>query len=206
MNNPAETELIDRCRRGEAAAWDQLFDLHYAATARFVFQLAPDFKREDVEEICQDAFMAVIKRLESFRGQSQFQTWLFCIAANKARDYRERQNAAKRGGGAVTLSLHATDPEMGPAIDPPGSDPGPDTQLIKAERLAMVGHALQQLELPCREMIELRYFGDLSYEEIGLTLRLNPKTVSSRLSRCLDRLAAVARGLLARENSTPYSV
>ena len=99
MGSDAETELIARCRWGEAGAWDELFDRHYAAAGRFVFQLGHEFSREDVEEICQEVFLSVIRNLETFHGGSQFQTWLFRIAANKARDYRQRQHAAKRGGG-----------------------------------------------------------------------------------------------------------
>src|SRR5207245_9593428 len=113
MGSDAEAELLARCRQGEAGAWDELFDRHYAAAGRFVFQLGHDFTREDAEEICQEVFLSVIKNLDSFHGQSQFQTWLFRIAANKARDYRERQRAAKRGGGQITLSLQAEDPENG---------------------------------------------------------------------------------------------
>ena len=63
--------------------------------------------REDAEEICQEVFLSVIRNLDSFHGESQFQTWLFRIAANKARDYRERRNAAKRGGGQNPISLQA---------------------------------------------------------------------------------------------------
>src|SRR5580765_902789 len=99
MSAGPENELLARCRRGEAAAWDELFDLHYAAAGRFVFQLGSDFTREDVEEICQEVFLSVIKNISSFHGESQFQTWLFRIAANKARDYREKLHAIKRGGG-----------------------------------------------------------------------------------------------------------
>src|ERR1043166_2867075 len=99
-----EAELLARCRRGEAKAWDELFDLHYAAAGRFVFQLAPDFTREDAEEICQETFLSVIRNLDSLHGESQFQTWLFRIAANKARDYRDRRLAAKRGGGQTPVS------------------------------------------------------------------------------------------------------
>jgi RNA polymerase sigma-70 factor (ECF subfamily) len=105
----AEAQLLARCRRGEAAAWDELFDRHYAAAGRFVFQLASDFTREDVEEVCQEVFLSVIRNLNSFQGESQFQTWLFRIAANKARDFREKRNAAKRGGGQLPLSLQAED-------------------------------------------------------------------------------------------------
>ena len=50
---------------------------------------------------------------------------------------------------------------------------------------------------PCREIIELRYFGDLSYDEISRSLNLNPKTVSSRLSKCLDRLEAITWKIFA---------
>ena len=65
-------------------------------------------------------------------------------------------------------------------------------------QLALVHQALDQLGEPCREIIELRYFGDLSYDEISRSLSLNPKTVSSRLSKCLDRLEGIARQIFAR--------
>jgi RNA polymerase sigma-70 factor (ECF subfamily) len=195
-----ESELIARCRHGEADAWDELFDLHYAAAGRFVFQLASDFTREDVEEICQEVFLSVIKHLDAFHGESRFQTWLFRIAANQARDYREKRIAAKRGGGQTTVSLQAGDPETGLAPDPPASGPGPDEQVMDAEQMANLRAALDRVDKPCREIIELRYFGDLSYEELSATLQLNPKTVSSRLSRCLDRLEEMAHRMFAREN------
>ncbi|MGD0087397.1 MAG: sigma-70 family RNA polymerase sigma factor [Verrucomicrobiota bacterium] len=197
---PEESELITRCRHGEADAWDELFDLHYAAAGRFIFQLASDFTREDAEEICQEAFLAVVKNLDAFHGESRFQTWLFRIAANKARDYREKRIAAKRGGGQIPVSLQAEDPESGLAPDPPANLPGPDEMIMNAEQMAGVRAALDRVGEPCREIIELRYFGDLSYEELSATLQLNPKTVSSRLSKCLDRLEAIARGIFSREN------
>ena len=107
MGLDQESELLTRCRRGDAAAWDELFNLHYAPASRFIFQLAHDFTWEDAEEICQEVFLSVIKNIDSFHGGSQFQTWLFRIATNKARDYRERRHAAKRGGGQTTISLDA---------------------------------------------------------------------------------------------------
>src|SRR5262249_4444142 len=121
-------------------------------------------------------------------------------------DYRERQRAAKRGGGQIPLSLQAEDPETGLAPDPPSSAPGPDGALLSAERMMLLREALDQLSDPCREVIELRYFGDLTYEEIGAALELNIKTVSSRLSKCLDRLEVIARQTFSGEKSTPFSV
>ncbi len=195
----SEAELLARCLKGEADAWDILFDRHYQAAARFVFQLGYDFTREDVEEICQEVFLTVIKHLNSFQGNCQFQTWLFRIAANKARDYRQKQHAAKRGGGQVIIPLQPFDPDEGIGVDPPSPSPGPDLALLISERLTMVGQALEQLPDPCREVIELRYFADLSYEEIAASLGLNAKTVSSRLSKCLDRLESIAKTMLSTE-------
>jgi RNA polymerase sigma-70 factor, ECF subfamily len=202
MSSDLESGLIRRCRAGDADAWDELFDRHYAATGRFIFQLAHDFTREDVEEITQEVFLSVIKNLPSFRGGSQFQTWVFRIAANKARDYRQRRSAAKRGGGRVPVPLHPVNDADGPVLDPPADAPAPDLALMNAERMALLNRALEQLGEPCREIIELRYFGDLGHEEIGRALDLNPKTVSSRLSKCLDRLEAVARTVFSRAKLT----
>jgi RNA polymerase sigma-70 factor (ECF subfamily) len=195
----SEAELLARCRRGEADAWDKLFDAHYAAAGRFIFQLAPDFSHEDADEICQEVFLSVIKSLNAFNGESRFQTWLFRIATNKARDFREKRIAAKRGGGQATISLQAENPETGLTPDPPSSAPGPDEFLMNAEQLSLVRDSLEQLDEPCREIVELRYFGDLSYEELSATLNLNVKTVSSRLSKCLDRLEEIARKIFSRE-------
>jgi RNA polymerase sigma-70 factor, ECF subfamily len=199
VNTLSETELITCCLKGDAQAWDELFTRHYAAAGRFVFQLGHTFTREDVEEICQETFLTVIKHLNTFERNCQFQTWLFRIAANKARDYRDKQTAMKRGGGQITIPLHPQEGEDTLPIDPPSAALSPDKALLKAEQLHLVGEAVEQLDIPCREVIELRYFADLSYEEIAGALSLNPKTVSSRLSKCLDKLEAIAQRLLAPE-------
>ncbi len=203
MSRETESELIARCRQGQPAAWDELFDRFYPATGRFVFQLGHDFSREDTEEICQEVFLSVIQNLGSFRGQSQFQTWLFRIAANQARDFYQRRQAAKRGGGQVPVSLQAETPEGVMLVDPPSAAPGPDLVLLARERLELVQAAVRELGDPCREIVELRYFGELSYEEISAALELNPKTVSSRLSKCLDRLEQIARAIFSGAKPTP---
>jgi RNA polymerase sigma-70 factor (ECF subfamily) len=211
MNWRDEGELLARCRQGESGAWDELFDRYYAATGRFIFQLRSDISLEDVEEIGQETFLAVVKNLASFHGQSQFQTWLFRIAANKARDHWERRNAVKRGRGQPELSLDAQDDDGAPPIAAASSAPGPDEILVNAERAAAISDALNRLGVPCREIIELRYFGDMEYEEIGRALGLNVKTVSSRLSRCLDRLETIVMPMMQGGNvnsfpSNPYAV
>lgn len=206
MKDTTETRLIERCRAGETEAWNELFDRHYTPAYRFVFQLGLRMTHEDAEEICQEAFLSVIRSLDSFKGGSAFQTWFFRIAANKARDHLEKQWAAKRGGGQVPLSLNAEDPETGLTLDPPSTDNTPDAAIAHTERLDLVHAGVARLDSACREIVELRYFGDLSYEELAAALDLHPKTVSSRLSRCLDRLEEIMKETFARENLEPFSV
>ena len=199
MDASAETEMVKRCRRGETRAWDDLFDLHYSATARFLGQWGGSWTPEDIEEICQETFLAVVRNLRAFHGQSRLQTWIFRIAMNKARDYLEKQQAAKRGGGSVLWSLDALDFETGLSLDLPSPTPAPDAVAMTAENVDRVGTALTRLSTAAREIILLRYFADLSYEEIAQTLGLKPKTVSSRLSKSLDRLEVVLRQMAQEE-------
>jgi RNA polymerase sigma-70 factor, ECF subfamily len=196
-----EAELIERCRLGRAEAWDALFDKYYATVARFVFQLSADFNHEDTEEICQETFLSVVRNLGSFQGKSSFQTWLLRIASNKAMDFRGKTQAAKRGGNVTHFSLQSGGNSNEPPIDPPSPRLSPDSMLINAETCHLIRQSLDQLGESCREIIELRYYGDLSYAEIAAELRMNPKTVSSRLSKCLDQLGAIAKQFFPPESS-----
>jgi RNA polymerase sigma-70 factor (ECF subfamily) len=195
-----EAELIAECRRGRTEAWDALFDKYYGVAARFVFQLSGDFSHEETEEICQETFVSVVRNLGSFQAKSSFQTWLLRIASNKAMDHRAKTTAAKRGGNAPHVSLHGTNGSDELVIDPPSPRPAPDAALLLAENFARVRQSLDRLDAPCREIIELRYYGDLGYEEIASELQLNPKTVSSRLSRCLDQLRTIVRQIHGSEH------
>jgi RNA polymerase sigma factor (sigma-70 family) len=139
------------------------------------------------------------------------QTWLFRIAANKSKDFRERKNAIKRGSGTPSVSFNALNGKNGQPLDPPDSVPGPDQILLNKENLDLLYQAMAQLGSPCQELLELRYFGTLEYSEIAQELDLHPKTVSSRLSRCLDRFKELARPIFVGGNhksfpSNPYAV
>ena len=134
------------------------------------------------------------------------QTWLFRIAANKAKDHRDKMFAAKRGGGERPLPILEENPETGAMIDPPTGALGPDGRLLASEEMELLYAALREIGEPCREIIELRYFGEMAYEEIGEALEMNPKTVGSRLSKCLDKLEELARVRMKRESSPPFPV
>ena len=95
----------------------------------------------------------------------------------------------------ILISIDAGETDNEPPLDPPSRNPGPDVLLQIAESFRLMRESLDRLGEPCREIIELRYFGELSYDEIAAELRLNAKTVSSRLSKCLDRLLNIAKDI-----------
>ena len=72
--------------------------------------------------------------------------------------------------------------------------------MVREEDWRLVGEALVQLGGACQEILELRYFGDLSYHEISAELEINEKTVSSRLSKCRGKLETVMHNLFSRKN------
>lgn len=187
-----ESALVARCRDGDPAAWDELFNRHYDPVARFLFQFSPDFSVEDVEDLCQEVFLSAVRHLRSFGGRSALQTWLFRIAMNKARDAVEKRQAAKRGGGQVPRSLDEPHPETGAARELPSPATAPDDTLAQAETGSLLRAALEALGDPCRTLIELRYFGDLSYEAIAREFGITVKAAGSRLHKCLARLAVLA--------------
>lgn len=191
MNDGFESELIERCLNGEASAWNELFDLHYTPCVRFIFQLNPDLTREDSEEIAQEVFLSVIKNLSSFNKKCHLQTWIFKIAINKTRDFLEKRNAEKRGGGIAPMPLDHEGEDGLLHVEIPDNKNRPDKSLLIKEEYQMLITALERLNTSCKEIIQMRFFGDLSYEEIASVLNMNPKTVSSRLSKCIDRLHSI---------------
>jgi RNA polymerase sigma-70 factor, ECF subfamily len=191
-NPPNETELIRRCLKGDETAWSSLFDAYYDPLYCFLFRQSPFLAPEQVEDLCQETFSAVVQNLKSFQGRSGLKTWIFQIALHRYRDWLDQIMAAKRGSGKMNVSLDAEDPETG--LSRQVADPGlssPSQDVMKNERRAEIVESLKELGGDCEEIIRLRYFGDLSYEEISEQLKLNIKTVSSRLSKCLSKLREI---------------
>ncbi len=200
--------LIDQCRAGVAAAWERFFEIHYAPTSRFLRQLIPDGTPEEILGVCQDTFLAAIRNLGSFSGRSRARTWLFRIAANKARDFRDRRLATNRGGGRAQGVLGEDIPPSSDDLEPVPSQISPSSSdwPTSEETMLEVRRSLDLLGGSCREILELRYFADFDDETLGTALGLNPRTVSSRLSRCLGKLGELLRQGQPAAETTAESV
>lgn len=199
-NRLDESELIQRCLRGDEEAWGALLDAYYEPLYCFIFRQSPFLAPEQVEDLCQETLSAVVQNLKSFQARSGLKTWIFQIALHRYRDWVDQIMAAKRGSGKMNVSLDAEDPETG--LSRQVADTGsihPAEAMLKGEKHGEIIQALEELGGDCEQIIRLRYFGDLSYEEISQELKLNVKTVSSRLSKCLARLREIFSRVSVKE-------
>jgi RNA polymerase sigma-70 factor (ECF subfamily) len=147
----------------------------------------------DAEELAQETFLKALERIHQFRGQSQFYTWLFRIAANLTISHRRR-------GGRIRFQSMAGPQEFeesrSGALTAPIAkrrNPGPEDSAIADETGRRVLDALEELEDEFRIVVVLRDVEELDYAGIAQVLGVPVGTVKSRLhrARCLlrDRLA-----------------
>lgn len=183
---PDDTELIRRIRAGDRAAFTAL-------TKRFeekVFSLALKItgNSADAQEIAQDVFLTVYLKLDSFRGESAFSSWLYRITANTAfmrlRDRRKRRAASYDG-------TDANDDGPQPFVASP-ADPAAlaDEQLVNIEAGAKLLEAVSQLPEPFKLVFLLKDVGELSNEEVSNVVNVSLPAAKSRLHRARQFLRA----------------
>ena len=163
-----EEELVQRAKRGDAAAFGLLVSRHQAVAFRAAYVLCRD--AAEAEEAAQDAFVKAYAALPRFRSGSPLRPWLLTIVANEAR------NRARAAGRRRHLAERAA-LELPPPADPPAPDPE-----LRA--------AIARLGERDREILWLRFFADLNEAETAVALGVRRGTVKSRTSRALERLRA----------------
>ena len=183
-----DAALVARVRAGEALAFQELF-LRYR---RLVYGLACRLlnDRDEAQDLTQEVFLVVHKRLSSLREPERLRAWLCRIAITRAynieRSFRRRFRwftVPLDGPGSTELaaSPHATDPER---------------LMAAAQTRSRIDEALAALPFNCRTVVVLRDIEGLSYEEIAEALDLNVGTVKSRLSRGRETLREKLADLL----------
>jgi RNA polymerase sigma factor (sigma-70 family) len=171
----AEEELVERARRGDAAAFEELVVSYQGIAFRTAYLLAGD--AADAEEAAQDAFVKAYRALGRFRRGAPFRPWVLAIVANEARNRR------RASGRRAALTVRAREEDrLG------GAAPSPEAALLTGEKRERLLHAVESLADEHRDVIVCRYFLELSEEETAAALGLRRGTVKSRTSRALERL------------------
>jgi len=185
-----ENQLIDRAMAGDRAAFTRLVEVNQDRLFASMLQVtgSPD----EAEEVVQDAFIRAFIKLDTFKRNSQFFTWLYRIAFNSALTRRRRKRAkvsldqAREHGGLEIV-------DQGHAVDEP---------MLRRERINMVRQSMQTLTDEHRSILVLREMQEHSYEEIAEMLEISIGTVRSRLSRARRQLKLSLEAMLRSEEST----
>jgi len=163
LDSPAEAQLLARARDGEREAIALLFGRFRERIVALCFQMLRD--QDGAEDAAQEILLRAFDKMPSFRGESEFSTWLYRLALNFCLD-RQRKTARR-----ARLSEEKSEPET----------TSPDHAARIETRLA-VESALDTLGESSRLVLILREWHELSYDEIAAILRVPVGTVRSRLN------------------------
>ena len=167
---PSEQTLIDQTRSGRTEAFGELVRRHHDRLYRSLVVLTG--RREDAEDVVQEAFVLAFQKLELFQGRSQFYTWIYRIAMNCWMGQRRRLSAR--------VSVQSLQSVPG---DQPDTEDLPSDRAERVEEIGRLRAALSALPDDARTILVLRELDGANYETIAQTLDIPLGTVRSRLHR-----------------------
>lgn len=192
LSTISEPELLAQAKAGDREAFEVLVARHQAAVYRLVFRLSGN--EHDAEDILQETFLQVFRKLSTFRGEAQFTTWIYRVATNAALMHRR----AQRRHAIESLEMYL------PRFDATGHHVRLDVDYSAAARIeGLVEHrqlrrlirdALDRLPSIYRVAFALNDLEDLPASEVASLLGIDPATVRQRVHRARLML----RGYLGR--------
>ena len=193
LRAPAETEFIERLRRGEGAAFEELVAERSGEIYGLLFRLTEN--SEEARDLTQETFLRAFQSIGRFRGEADLKTWIYRIAINQARN---RWRWWRRRHKDSTVSLDATQGQSNQTLIATlaESSDNPEQQTLAHERELALRSALQKVGRAFRETVVLRDIEGFTYEEIATTLGINIGTVKSRLARGRQELKRKLEGSL----------
>jgi RNA polymerase sigma-70 factor (ECF subfamily) len=171
-----DEQLVAAALRGDQRPFAWLVGRYEARLVNYLYRLVRS--TEDAHDLAQEVFLKVYQALDRFDPQYRFSTWLFRVAQNAAIDQIRRQRLK-------LVSMTRESPEGGEERDWDfaSGDPTPYGDLRNRERGGAIQEAIDALPWEYRELILMRHFGELSYEEIATIKELPLGTVKNKLFR-----------------------
>jgi RNA polymerase sigma factor (sigma-70 family) len=140
--------------------------------------------KDDADDLTIEAFGKAFKRLSQYTPNFAFSTWLFKIATNNAIDYLRRKKK-----NTLSLDKSFENDEGGEfTMEVATEGPDPEEKVIRKEKIRLMRAVVEKLKPNYRMLVEMRYFDELSYEEISIRLDLPIGTVKAQLFRARELL------------------
>ncbi|MGO8787488.1 MAG: RNA polymerase sigma factor [Terriglobia bacterium] len=164
-----------------AEEFDHIVRSHQRRVFRVLFSLVRD--RDLADNLTQDCFLHAYEKRATFRGEASVETWLLRIAVNLARDHaRNRRLAFWRN-----ILQPAPRPDAGDTeFDLPDPGPSAEQALLAREQLAVAESVLKRISPQQRLAFSLRFFEEMTLEEIAKAMQLEVGTVKSHLFRAVS--------------------
>jgi RNA polymerase sigma factor (sigma-70 family) len=183
-----ERILVGRCLQGDGCAWERLMELHYPKVAGIVRWPKWKFDVREVEDVTQEALERIVSSLKHFRFQSSLGTFVYKITVNTCVEQLRRKTAAKRSAPCMPLDPIRSDREDIEVHMAANPGPNQEEMLLAHERMALLRRGLASLDQRCKELVRLRFFEELSFEEMASRLNTKKNTLVVQLKRCLLRV------------------
>jgi RNA polymerase sigma-70 factor (ECF subfamily) len=175
-------KLVQQAIGGDQKAYAILMNRYRNSVYHAMFKMVNN--RDDADDLTIEAFGKAFRKLPTYAPNYAFSTWLFKIAINNCIDHIRKKRLQ-------TLSMDETikpdsDREFSHSI--PDYEPDPEQAMMHEQKLAHVRRLVERMNVKYRTMIELRYYEELSYEEIAQELNLPLGTVKAQLFRAKEIL------------------
>jgi len=173
--------IKDALENGNQKAYTQLMGLYRDTIYFLLLRIAGN--PEDAEDLTLEAFSKAFKNLHQYTPEYAFSTWLFRIATNHSIDYIRNKKRNVLNHNITEEFFSSESAGMLP------SDTGnPEETLLRSQKIKIMREVVEVLKPRYRRLIELRYFQEYSYEEIGAELNLPLGTVKAQLFRAREFL------------------
>ena len=181
-----EQVWLEQARRGDKNAFGQLIEAYQGPVYNLAYRMLGN--SGEAEEAAQEAFIRAYTRLDSYDPAHKFSTWLLSITSNYCIDQIRKRRA-------ILLSIDEPLPPH-PALHS-DNNKGPEAEYMAQEREQMVQSLMSALPEEYRQAVVLRYWYDMSYEEIAEVQETSVSAVKSRLFRARRILAdaSLERGM-----------
>ena len=179
MQSSFDADILDACRRGNRAAFDQLVRTHQDRVYRTVLHMVRD--PDDAWDIAQDVFVRAFEKLSEFRGEAQVSTWLYRIAVNLALNHL--RTARLRRFLRLDDAQHAL----------PATAPLPSEIMERTELQQLIDRAIETLPPKQKAVFALRYYEELPYEQIADVLHTSVGGLKANYHHAIRKIEAYVR-------------
>jgi RNA polymerase sigma factor (sigma-70 family) len=176
-------ELIDSAREiGDEKAYAELMERYRKPLYHTILKMVKN--TDDAEDLTLEAFAKAFKGLHKFKKEYTFSTWLFRIATNNCIDFiRKRKlettsiSSAFKDDNGEEIGLQIADNNL-----------DPQEEAIKTQKIALMQSIVNKLPVKYQRLVDMRYFQELSYEEIADKIEIPLGTVKAQLHRAKELL------------------